>query len=205
VEETVTIERSPSDVWAVVVDPMQDPAWCRKVKEVEPAGPRRWKVSRRPMPVRPPTELLVEHLDVEIGSRLTMREQDDASTFSIEYRLEPASSGTHFTQVSECRWHRLPRPLQRLLAYGVRRDVRAQLRDLKRLLEEARPGARASWIARSMTGALGTLGWCKCGVLPPAPLRTHSARCSEREGSAGAQRARRSRRRARSSSSSSTP
>jgi hypothetical protein len=66
-----------------------------------------------------------------------MREEDAASVFDVEYRLDEIADGTQLTQVSEFQWKKLPRPLQRVLALGVRRDVAAQLRDLKRCLERA--------------------------------------------------------------------
>jgi uncharacterized protein YndB with AHSA1/START domain len=41
VEESVDIARPPEDVWAYVVDPANDPRWCRKVKSVRRVGDRR--------------------------------------------------------------------------------------------------------------------------------------------------------------------
>jgi hypothetical protein len=64
-----------------------------------------------------------------------MREEDGGSVFDVEYRLEPNQAGTRFTQVSEFEFKRLPRGLHVILARGVRRDVRAQLRALKDVLE----------------------------------------------------------------------
>jgi uncharacterized protein YndB with AHSA1/START domain len=80
-------------------------------------------------------ELTLVHLDVEPPHRLRLREDDEASVFRVEYRLEPSETGTRFTQVSEFEWKRLPRVLHRTFAHGVRRDVRRQLGGLKRLLE----------------------------------------------------------------------
>lgn len=80
-------------------------------------------------------ELTLVHQDVEPPSRLTLREEDEASVFHVEYRLEPSETGTRFTQISEFEWKKLPRVLHRTFAHGVRRDLRGQLRALKRLLE----------------------------------------------------------------------
>ena len=63
-----------------------------------------------------------------------LREEDEASVFRIEYRLEPSGAGTRFTQISEFEWKKLPRVLHGMFARGVRRDVRGQLRALKQLL-----------------------------------------------------------------------
>lgn len=119
----------------MVADPRNDPRWCRKVNSVEAAGERRWTVTHKPVPLRPPMELKLQQLDVQPPSRLTLREEDEASIFQVEYRLEPSETGTRFTQISEFEWKKLPRVLHGTFARGVRRDVRGQLRALKRLLE----------------------------------------------------------------------
>jgi uncharacterized protein YndB with AHSA1/START domain len=142
VEESVEIARSPQKVWEFLVDPMNDPRWCRKVKSIEQSGPRRWSVVHRPVPLRPPAKLSLEQLELDAPSRLTMREEDDASVFDVEYRLEPASAGTRFTQVSEFEWKKLPRVLRGTFERGVRRDVRGQLRALKDVLEGTRGAPR---------------------------------------------------------------
>ena len=119
----------------MVADPRNDPDWCRKVKSVEAAGERRWTVNHKPVPLRPAMELTLQQLDVQPPSRLSLREEDAASIFHVEYRLEPSETGTRFTQVSEFEWKKLPRPLHGTFARGVRRDVRGQLEAIKRLLE----------------------------------------------------------------------
>jgi hypothetical protein len=118
----------------LVADPLHDPRWCRKVKSVEATEERRWIVIHKPVPLRPPIELTLEQLDVQPPSRLTLREEDEASVFHVEYRLEPSGTGTRFRQLSEFEWKKLPRVLHGTFARGVRRDVRGQLRALKRLL-----------------------------------------------------------------------
>jgi uncharacterized protein YndB with AHSA1/START domain len=72
VEESIEIARSPETVWAVVVDPLNDPRWCAKVKSVEVAGDNRWTAVHKPVPLRPAMELVVEQLDVEAPSRLRL-------------------------------------------------------------------------------------------------------------------------------------
>lgn len=135
VEESVDIARPPEEVWAFVAEPSNDPRWCRKVKAVEAAGPRRWRVLHKPVPLRSPVELVLEHVESEPPKRLTMRQEDEASVFRVEYRLAPSAAGTFFTQVSEFEWKSLPRVLHATFKRGVRRDVRVQLESLKRLLE----------------------------------------------------------------------
>jgi carbon monoxide dehydrogenase subunit G len=135
VSETIEIEREIEEVWHFVCDPTNDPAWCPKVKSVDRVGPNRWLVHHKPIPLRPTVVLAVDQVAAEAPHRLVLRQEDDASVFDVEYRLEPTSSGTRFTQVSGFRWKSLPVLVQRLLAPGVRRDVRRQLRELKGTLE----------------------------------------------------------------------
>jgi uncharacterized protein YndB with AHSA1/START domain len=119
----------------VIADPLNDPRWCRKVKSVEGAGERQWTFTHKPVPLRPPMEMTLEQVDVQPPSRLVLREEDEASSFQVEYRLEPIETGTRFTQISDFEWKKLPRVLHGTFARGVRRDVRGQLRALKQLLE----------------------------------------------------------------------
>jgi uncharacterized protein YndB with AHSA1/START domain len=137
IEEHVEIGRSAAEVWDFVADPLNDPLWCSKVKAVEASGTNRWAVWHKPVPFRPRVSLTVEHLVVEPPRRLTMREEDEAGVYSVEYRLDATESGTRLTQVSECAWKRLPRVLRPIYDLGTRRDVRAQLRSLKTVLERA--------------------------------------------------------------------
>jgi uncharacterized protein YndB with AHSA1/START domain len=135
VEERIEIARAREEVFDFVADHRNDPKWCRKVKAVQPVGDGRWKVWHRPVPLRPAVVLETAHLRMDPPAYLAMREEDGGSVFDVEYRLDEIADGTRLTQVSEFQWKRLPRPLQRVLALGVRRDVAAQLQDLKRCLE----------------------------------------------------------------------
>ena len=119
----------------MVVDPLNDPRWCPKVKRVEASGANQWTVTHKPVPLRPAMEMVVEQVEAEPPQRLRLREEDEASTFDVEYRLQPTDSGTLFTQLSEFEWKRLPRLLHGTFERGVRRDIRNQLRALKQLLE----------------------------------------------------------------------
>jgi carbon monoxide dehydrogenase subunit G len=136
VEESIEIARAADVVWAFLADPLNDPGWCPKVKSVEPVGDGRWRVVHKPVPFRPPMELTLEHVQLRPPESLTLRQEDDASVFDVEYRVEPSGDGTRFTQISVFTWKRLPRVLHGTFARGVRRDVRAQLQALKRLLED---------------------------------------------------------------------
>ncbi len=134
-QESIEIARPPEEIWEFVVDHANDPKWCRKVRAAKRSDAGTWKVWHKPVPFRPPVVLEIEHVRVEPPAHLQLREEDDASIFDVEYRLEVSATGTLFTQVSEFEWKKLPRPLQRVFARGVRRDIVNQLRDLTRLVE----------------------------------------------------------------------
>jgi uncharacterized protein YndB with AHSA1/START domain len=138
VEEAIEIARPPQTVWDVVVDPRNDPRWCRTVKSVEALDAGRWRVMHKPIPLRPPRELELQQLEAEPPRRLLLREEDQGGVFNVEYRLEPAQTGTRFTHVSEVEWKELPRILHGTFGRAVRREVRGQLRALKSLLEHDR-------------------------------------------------------------------
>jgi len=80
-------------------------------------------------------ELTLEHTQLQRPEKLTLREEDEASIFDVEYRLERSGAGTRITQISDFEWKKLPRVLHATFARGVRRDVRAQLRLLKQVVE----------------------------------------------------------------------
>jgi uncharacterized protein YndB with AHSA1/START domain len=131
VTASIEIAASPQHVWDLVSDPTSDVAWCPKVRSVDPVGPRKWRVAHAPVPMRGPVILMLEQLELEPPVRLVMREEDEASVFEVEYHLAPTGAGTRFTQTSVLHFKRIPRLLGRLLAYGVRRDVRRQLQCLR--------------------------------------------------------------------------
>jgi len=141
VEESIEIVRPRDVVWGVIADPANDPRWCDKVKSVEAVSATRWRVMHKPVPLRPPVELVLEQIEVEPPTRLRLRQEDEASVFEVQYVLEPTTAGTRFTQISEFEWKRLPRILHGTFARGVRNDVRRQLRDLKTLVESGPSGA----------------------------------------------------------------
>jgi Polyketide cyclase / dehydrase and lipid transport len=134
IEERIEVSRRPAVVWEFVACRENDPRWCPKVKAVEATGPGRWDVWHKPVPLRPVALLRTEHVRVNPPLYLALREEDDASLCEVEYRLDPTPTGTALAQISTFTWKRLPKLLQPIFNFGVRRDVATQLRALKRLL-----------------------------------------------------------------------
>jgi carbon monoxide dehydrogenase subunit G len=118
VEEAVAIAQPPENVWAVVADPRNDQRCCRKVRSVDVLGERRWRVTHKPVPLRPALELQLNQLDAEPPHRLVFHQEDAAAVFNIEYRLEQTDHGTRFTQVSEFAAKSLPGVLHGSLQLG---------------------------------------------------------------------------------------
>ena len=83
-----------------MADRANDPHWCRKVKAVERTNDGEWNVWHRPVPLRPVALLKTQHIRAEAPTYLAMLEEDDASVFIVEYRLDPTPSGTALTQIS---------------------------------------------------------------------------------------------------------
>ena len=106
--EAVEIEVGIDPVWRFVCNPTNDPVWCRKVASVDRVAPDRWLVHHKPIPLRPTVVLTVEQVSATAPHRLLLREEDDASVFEVEYRLEATKSGVRFMQISEFWWKRLP-------------------------------------------------------------------------------------------------
>jgi len=125
------VPRPPQEVWDFVVDPMNDPRWCKKVKAVQPRGAGVWHVLHKPVPMRPPIGLTLEQVELDEPRRLRIKQEDEVSVFEVEYRLEPVAAGTRFVQVSRFHWKKLPRILHGTFRRGVRRDVRGQLQALR--------------------------------------------------------------------------
>jgi uncharacterized protein YndB with AHSA1/START domain len=136
IDESVEIGCGMEEVWQFVSDPANDTAWCPKVQGIDRVAADRWRVTHRPVPLRPVAVLDVQQLAVEPPHRLLLREEDPASVFEVEYLLESIGIGrTRFTQTSEFQWKKLPSVFHVIFDYGVRRDVRKQLRELKLALE----------------------------------------------------------------------
>ena len=97
IKQSIEINRPVAQVWAVLADPCQDPRWCRKVKSVERVSEDSWRVIHKPVPLRPPMQLSLVIVDTDAPRRMTLREEDEAAVFDVEYSLEPAPAGTRFT------------------------------------------------------------------------------------------------------------
>ena len=138
---SIVIDRPVDDVFAFVADPSNDPRWCPKVLSVSqvagngPGPGGQWRVTHRPVPVRPAREMSYECVSWDPPRRIEWREGDGDDVIEVTYELEDAGEGsTRLTQRDEVRLG-APRLLQPLFKGGIGRDLDRQLRELKRLLE----------------------------------------------------------------------
>jgi uncharacterized protein YndB with AHSA1/START domain len=140
IEKTVTIARSPHEVWEYISDPSNDPDWCEKVDSVDrPAdGASRlgasYRVMHRPRPRKAAVALEVEVVEFFPPHRMGLRQVDDDGTFNVVYLLESVGAGTQLTQVDEIDW-KIPKPAYPIARAMVSRDMARQFAALKNRLE----------------------------------------------------------------------
>lgn len=143
IEKSIQIARPIEEVFAFVADPQNDPAWCPKVKSVQPAGGvaggpgARFVVVHRPIPFRPARRMDYTLVEWEPPHRIEWREDDGHDLIAVTYNLEPADDRTGFTQRDDAEIS-APRLLHPLMRVGIGTDIARQLRHLRRHLE--RPG-----------------------------------------------------------------
>ena len=134
VETSITIQRSPEDVFAFLSDPRNDPLWCSRVRSVEPLGDGEYRVMHKPLRIQPrPYELRMRRLDAEPPQRLRWEETDRDGTLIVDYLLAPTSGGTRFTQCTDLSG--LPARIRWLARFTITRHIAQQARALKEHLE----------------------------------------------------------------------
>ena len=140
IERTITIARTPDEVWDFIADMRNDPRWCPKVVSVEqlagegPGPGAKYRVMHQPRPRRPPVHLSVDVVEFERPRRMRVLEEDCDGVFNVLYVLEPADAGTRLKQCDEIEWKVSPLlyPIARAM---VSRDLARQFATLKRTLE----------------------------------------------------------------------
>ncbi|HEX8207628.1 MAG TPA: SRPBCC family protein [Solirubrobacteraceae bacterium] len=137
---SIEIARPVEDVFDFVADPRNDARWCPRVQDCEqvegdrPAVGARYAVRHNPTLQRPHLRR-IEIVGCDRPSRIVSVQEDRVGRFTIAYELEPVAGGTRITQRDEIEWRvgRLAKPIGTRI---VKRHMAAQLRNLKRLLEE---------------------------------------------------------------------
>jgi polyketide cyclase/dehydrase/lipid transport protein len=137
---SVVIARAGKDVFAYLADARNDPEWCPKVlsvDQIEGDGPgpgARYRVTHRPIPVRPAREMDHTCLSWTPPTRIQWREDDGTDVLIVTYTLEALSGATRLTQRSDAAL-RAPRVFHPLMRAGIGHDISRQLKTLKAKLE----------------------------------------------------------------------
>jgi uncharacterized protein YndB with AHSA1/START domain len=157
VSRSVVIALPRKDVFAYLADARNDPKWCPKVLSVEqiegdePGPGARYRVTHRPIPVRPAREMDHTCLSWTPPNRIQWREDDGTDVLIVIYTLENLGGATRLTQHSDDR-----RALQR----RGRRHPRGSPRgDVRRLIPTDAALPVSSWMRASGRTLLALLEW----------------------------------------------
>jgi uncharacterized membrane protein len=138
VEQTAVIERPVEEVWDYVHDPANDPVWQSTLLETKEAGHplavgSRLVEVRRFLGKRIETEYEVTEL--EPHTRSAIRALSGPIPFVGSYEFEPANGATRFTMSVELDGHGFFKLAEPVFARMVGREMRANIEQLKDVLE----------------------------------------------------------------------
>jgi Polyketide cyclase / dehydrase and lipid transport len=145
VSDSVVIVRPVSEVFAFVADHENLPAWtvgvkeARRLTEGRPASGSRYRVVGRLLGRSIESSYLVTGFEPGRGFEGTMT--SPMFGFSERYGVESAGDGTRVSMSATVEPHGLFRLLGPVLAAGARRQVKADHRHLKTVLERPMPVA----------------------------------------------------------------
>ena len=141
IRRSVEIDRPPTEVFAFIRDPDNDPVWCPTVlqsEQVEGDGPEpgaAYRQVHKPGPARP-TALTVELLEVDAPHHLRLRSIDELGEFDVRYELEELPGGrTRLTQVDDTDFQGVAKLLQPIMWFAINSGIKRQFGELKQLLE----------------------------------------------------------------------
>jgi uncharacterized membrane protein len=138
-EQEVVIARPPADVFAYLVDLDNLPAWQGSVVEVRRDDDGRLRSGARFTEVRRLAgrrlESTIEVATLEPERELTLRAVSGPVRGTVRHLLEPAGGGTRVRIVGELAGGGLRGLAGPLLERAARREVEADLRRLKQVLE----------------------------------------------------------------------
>ncbi|UTI65169.1 SRPBCC family protein [Paraconexibacter antarcticus] len=140
VARSILINRPVTDVFAFVADPLNDRIWCPKIEHVEPAPvdagqTTTYRVRHRPVPLLPARDMAYTLVASEPPHLIRWHEDDGHDVIDVTYSLEARGTSTWFTQSDEARLGG-PRVLHPIIKAGIGHDLAAQLKRLRRHLED---------------------------------------------------------------------
>ena len=141
IARSIVVDSHIEDVFDFVADPLNDPAWCPKVlvvDQVEGDGPGPgaiYEVLHRPIPFRPARRMVHQCVSWKPPYRIEWREDDGADVIGVTYDLVAMWTSTRLTQRDEIVRLGAPGIVRPLIKVGIGRDMRRQLRELRRVME----------------------------------------------------------------------
>ena len=133
-EHTVTIDRSPEDVYAFLADVSNLPRWQGTVTDASIDDDGRIRERRAFLGRR--IDSVIEIVAAEAPTRWDLRTVEGPVKFRVEHRLEPADGGTRLSVVGEGDARGFGRLAGPLLGRQVQRQAEQDFTRLKQLLED---------------------------------------------------------------------
>lgn len=143
VEHTVVIERSVDEVFAFVSDPRRDTEWEAALLSGETLGGPR-AVDSREAQIRkllgPQFESTAQITDLEPGRRIGVRGSSGPLPFEGSWSFEAAGRATRVVFSADVRASGVARVAEPVFVSMLERDARANLENLKKVLEDRASG-----------------------------------------------------------------
>ncbi|MBA2461345.1 MAG: SRPBCC family protein [Actinobacteria bacterium] len=139
VEESAVVKRSPEEVFALVGDPKNDGQWASTVREARQTSPgplgvgTTFEQTVRLLGRR--IELGIEVTEYEPNRKLAIRLISGPVKGTGRRIVDPADGGTRLTLAAEGRSGLFFNLAEPLVAWAIRRELRAGLAKLKEMLE----------------------------------------------------------------------
>ena len=143
IEHELVVERPLEDVFAYLSDPANVPEWQTGVVETtkeEEGGMRvgvRWREVRSFLGRR--MEATLEAIAYEPGREFSLRAVSGPIPLQVRHLFDRADAGTRITVLAEGDPGRFARLGSRLIARAAERQLKDDLAELKRVLEERGP------------------------------------------------------------------
>lgn len=137
IEQSVVVDRPPDEVFAFVSDPTNLPCWQRSCLAARADGPADvgTRITERRRMLGREAETVVEVVELEPPRLLTLEVVEGPIQIRVRHRLEAAAGGTRVEISAEGEPGGLLRFGRRLVVRAVEDETRANLAELKRLLE----------------------------------------------------------------------
>jgi len=141
-EHTVRIDRPPAEVFSYLTDVEKLPEWQSSAVEASAEGEMgmgtRIREIRNFLGRR--AESMLEVIEYEPGRRFSLRVLTGPLPFEVRHELSPENGGTRLDWVAEADTSRFPKLAVRMMAGTAERQFKADLEQLKRVLEgDAQP------------------------------------------------------------------